>query len=131
MKTMIVSLFDANHKIENGDLFSTCGLEITLMSKSATNVANLVLLKLNKPLLEENAILVYDSDMKGCSDYDHSTLDAIREALEDAFGKPYLHNSPIEYLGYVGYENHSTSHWGVWSRRVKVDDDYNILEYIE
>lgn len=128
METKTISVLDANNGFCSGDLFTACGFEVIVKSDEALAIANKVLAEWDEPLLTQATNLVYDSDVRGCSDYSHDVMDAIRSALEAEFGKPETANSPIEYLG---YEEARNDHWAVWSREVEADEDGDIISWVE
>lgn len=128
METKVISAFDANNGFCSGDLFTACGFAIIIKSREALAVANKVLAEWDETPLDAPTNLVYDSDVAGCSDYSHDIMDAIREALEAELGKPETANAPIEYLGYNEALN---DHWAVWSLEVEVDEDNDIVSWVE
>lgn len=128
METKTISAFDANNGFCRGDLFTACGFAIIIKSHEALAVANKVIEEQEDVAMLDLDNLVYDSDAVGNSDYSHDIMDAVREALEAEFGKPETQNSPIEYLGYTEANN---DHWAVWSREVEVDEDGEIVAWVE
>lgn len=128
MATKVVSVFDANNGFCSRDLFTAAGFEVIIKSDEALAVANKVISEWGEGQLDKATNLVYDSDVRGCSDYSHDIMDAIRSALEAEFGRPGTTNSPIESLGYDEARN---SHWAVWSREVEADQDGNIIRWLE
>ncbi|MDO4691908.1 MAG: hypothetical protein Q4A64_03435 [Porphyromonadaceae bacterium] len=142
METKVISAFDANNGFCSGDLFTDCGLQVIIKSPEAVEVAK-VAYRDNLQYATEDWIdeqvsklyvgvsLAYDSQhtsQSGIISIDHDSIDAIRAALELEFGKPETANAPIEYLGYDEAHN---DHWAVWSLEVEVNDDNDIISWVE
>lgn len=143
MKTKVISAFDANNdRICKGDLFTVCGLQVIIKSPEAVEVAKRAyrdnLQYATEDWIDEQVSklyagvsLAYDSQhtsQSGIISIDHDSIDAIRAALELEFGNPETSNISIEYLGYNEALN---DHWAVWSLEVEVDEDNDIVSWVE
>lgn len=142
MEKKTISAFDANNGFCSGDLFTACGLQVIIKSPEAVEVAKVAYrdnlqyatedwIDEQVSKLHEGVSLAYDSQhtsQSGIISIDHDSIDAIRASLELEFGKPETANSPIEYLDYNEALN---DHWAVWSLEVEVDEDNDIVSWVE
>lgn len=140
MATRIISVIDnkdPHHEpVSITEALEYGGLQVLVKSEEALALANRII----EDFGFENDVLM-GVGVCICYDCHHTTTDGtmvqlssivadeIRRQFEINFGSPELENSKIEWLGYDSQV--SNPHWSVWSQEVKVDEDGNIVEWIE
>lgn len=140
MATQVISLIDNKdphcEPISIAEALVYGGLQVLVKSEQALKLANKIIEDFS---FEDEALMHVGVCI--CYDCHHTTTDGkmvqlsgfvsdeIRRQFEINFGSPELENSKIEWLGYDSQV--SNPHWSVWSQEVKVDEDGNIVEWIE